>query len=312
MTTTIHPFIRIPSISTPNQMSSSPVVYSSQQSVLAEEIASVEGFRAPLGAPTPITNYSIDALLLPLTHVVNGSSTINYVNHATDSHSGIYFHLYPNAFQPAGWIEVFDVLFNDTSLSYMISGVDESLLWVDLVSGSGPGVLTPGQNVTLDLIWQIMFGVTIETEDFDFLAFNLGNWHPIVSVYDERGWDRKPYSHMGESFYSDVAVYDVEITVPDDYVVAATGELESMSTGGGTRTWHFMTGHVRDFTWCASPHYQTLSVETQGVNVTSYHIAEHALGGQWALEVAEQSLEVFGDRFGPYPWKSLQIVETDF
>jgi len=114
---------------------------------------------------------------------------------AADSHSALYFHLYPNAFQPQGWIEIFDVLFNDTSLTYTISGIDESLLWVDLVSGSGPGMLVPGQNVTLDLIWQIMiperfdrFGVTIETEDFDFLAFNLGNWHPIVSVYDERGW----------------------------------------------------------------------------------------------------------------------------
>jgi hypothetical protein len=300
-------------------MSNSQVVYSSLQPALAEQFTSVVESQAPLAAPTPITNYSIDAFLLPLIHLVNGSSTINYVNHATDSHSALYFHLYPNAFQPEGWIEIFDVLFNDTSLGYTISGIDESLLWVDLVSGSGPGILAPGQNVTLDLIWQIMiperfdrFGVTIETEDFDFLAFNLGNWHPIVSVYDERGWDRKPYSHMGESFYSDVAVYDVEITVPDDYVIAATGELESTNAGGGSRTWHFMTGPVRDFTWCASPHYQTLSVETQGVNVTSYHIAEHALGGQRALEIAEQSLEVFGDRFGPYPWKNLQIVEADF
>lgn len=316
--TAFHPFLRIPSISSPNHMSNFSVVNSDQQSTKVDEISLVAGSRVPLAAPTPITNYSIDALLQPLSHLVNGSTTINYVNHATDSLSELYFHLYPNAFRPEGWMDVFDVLFNDTSLPYMISGIDDSLLWVNLTSGSGPGVLVPGQNVTLDLLWQVMvperfdrFGVTIETEDFELLAFNLGNWHPIVSVYDERGWDRKPYSHMGESFYSDVAVYDVDITVPDDYVVAATGELESTSAGGETRTWHFVTGPVRDFTWCASPHYQTLSVETHGVNVTSYHIADHELAGQRALEIAAQCLEVYGNRFGPYPWESLQIVEAD-
>ncbi|MDO8124611.1 MAG: M1 family metallopeptidase [Candidatus Hermodarchaeota archaeon] len=319
VTTVTHPLLCIPIISTLNQVNNLPGVNSNKQPALADEINSVAGSIAPPAAPTPLTNYSIDALLLPLTHHVNGSTTINYVNHATDSLSELYFHLYPNAFQPEGWIEVFDVLFNDTSLPYMISGTDDSLLWVNLVSGSGPGVLAPGQNVTLDLLWQVLiperfdrFGVTIETEDFDLLAFNLGNWHPIVSVYDDRGWDRTPYSHLGESFYSDVAIYDVDITVPNDYVIAATGELESTSAGGGTRTWHFVTGPVRDFTWCASPHYQTLSVETQGVNVTSYHIAGHELAGQRALEIATQCLEVFGNRFGPYPWESLQIVEADF
>ncbi len=319
MTMAFHPLICLPIISGLNRMNDSSEGYSSRLNSPGKEITWMEDYKAPLAAQTPITNYSIDALLQPLTRLVNGSTTINYVNHATDSLPELYFHLYPNAFQPEGWMEVFDVLFNDTSLPYMISGIDDSLLWVNLVSGSGPGVLVPGQNVTLDLFWQVMiperfdrFGVTIETEDFELLAFNLGNWHPIVSVYDNRGWDRRPYSHLGESFYSDVAVYDVEITVPDDYVVVATGELESRSAGGGTRTWHFVTGPVRDFTWCASPHYQTLSVETQGVNVTSYHIADHELAGQRALEIAAQCLEVFGNRFGPYPWKSLQVVETDF
>ncbi|MFW9984774.1 MAG: M1 family metallopeptidase [Candidatus Odinarchaeota archaeon] len=316
---TIHPLMCIPAFSPPNQVSNIPVMNSSQQTTPTNEGNLVVGSRAPLAAPTPITNYSIDALLMPLTHIVNGSTTINYVNHATDSFSELYFHLYPNAFQPEGWMEVFDVLFNDTSLTYMISGVDDSLLWVNLVDGSGPGVLAPGQNVTLNLLWQVMipersdrFGVTIETEDFELLAFNLGNWHPIVSVYDDRGWDRTPYSHLGESFYSDVAIYDVEITVPDDYVVAATGELENTSISGGTRTWHFVTGPVRDFTWCTSPHYQTLSVETQGVNVTSYHIADHELAGQRVLEIATQCLEIYGNLFGHYPWKSLHIVEADF
>ena len=117
MTTTIHPLNRIPSISTPNQMSNSPVVYSSLQPALAEEITSVEGSRAPLGAPTPITNYSIDALLLPLTHVVNGSSTINYVNHANIPLSELLFHFYPNVFIPDGSITLLSINFDNTLIT---------------------------------------------------------------------------------------------------------------------------------------------------------------------------------------------------
>jgi hypothetical protein len=35
-----------------------------------------------------------------------------------------------------------------------------------------------------------------------------------------------PYLHQGE-FYSEFGNYDVRITVPSDYVIAATGELQN-------------------------------------------------------------------------------------
>ena len=116
---------------------------------------------------------------------------------------------------------------------------------------------------------------------------------------------------MGESFYSDVATYNVTITVPDDFIVAATGELQTVTPGTGTQDWHFLTGPVRDFTWCASPDYETDSILTQGVNVTSYFVSAHSSGGARVLEVAEECLEIFGALFGPYPWESLAIVEAD-
>jgi hypothetical protein len=273
---------------------------------------------APMTTPSPITNYTITAFLQDWSHIVNGFTTINYVNHADAAFSALYFHLYPNAFKPDGWIEVFDVIYNSNPLSYTITGIDQTALEVDLISGSGPGLLSPGENVTLTIAWQVMvpesgdrFGWLNRTDPFEFLGYNMGNWHPIVAVYDDRGWDTKPYSHMGESFYHDVATYDVAITVPDDYVVAATGELHSINTGTSTRSWNFRTGPVRDFTWCASPHYETTSILSHGVNVTSFYLAEHTEGGLRVLEVADDCLEIFGTLFAPYPWENLAIVEAD-
>jgi hypothetical protein len=274
--------------------------------------------RAPMGAPSPITNYSIIASLQDTTHIVIGQTNITYVNHADVSLSELYFHLYPNAFLPNGGMEIFAILHSGLQLNYTISGIDDTILEVDLVGGFGPGLLSPGGIVTLTLDWQVevpysqdRFGWYNRTDPFDFLGYNLGNWHPIVAVYDDRGWDTKPYSHIGESFYSDVATYNVTITVPDDYIVAATGELQAITSGTGTRDWHFLTGPVRDFTWCASPHYETESILAQGVNVTSYFVAAHSSGGARVLEVAEECLEIFGALFGPYPWESLAIVEAD-
>ncbi|MFX1581388.1 MAG: M1 family metallopeptidase [Promethearchaeota archaeon] len=271
-----------------------------------------------MAAPSPITNYTITAFLQDVSHIVNGITTINYVNHADVAFSKLYFHLYPNAFKPDGWIEIFDVMYTSNPLSYTISGTDQTVLEVDLVGSSGPGQLPPGGNVTLTVSWQVMvpesgdrFGWFHRTDPYEFLAYNMGNWHPIVAVYDDRGWDTKPYSHMGESFYHDVATYDVAITVPEDYIVAATGELQTINIGASTKSWNFKTGPVRDFTWCASPNYETTSIISHSVNVTSYYLGAHSAGGQRVLEVADDCLEIYGANFAPYPWESLAIVEAD-
>ncbi len=275
--------------------------------------------RTPLGPLSPITNYTIDAILIDGSHTVTASTTINYVNHAGVTFDELIFHLYPNAFASTPLVTIQDISYMGASLSYTVGGSDNTLLTVDLAS-PGPDTLAPGNNVTLELLYQIevpesgsRFGWYYETSTSqpDFYTYQMGNWHPIIAVYDDRGWHTVPYSMGGESFYQDVATYDVHLTVPEDFVVAATGELQGITSGSGTRTWHWTTGPVREFTWCASPDFYTTSSLVRGVNITSYYLFEHALEGEIALEVAEACIPIFGDLFGPYPWGSLQVVETE-
>src|SRR5262249_19219669 len=55
--------------------------------------------------------------------------------------------------------------------------------------------------------------------------FELGQWYPRVAVYDDvRGWNHEPYIGAGE-FYLEYGSFDVAITVPAAYIVAATGAL---------------------------------------------------------------------------------------
>ncbi|UCE57763.1 MAG: M1 family metallopeptidase, partial [Candidatus Bathyarchaeota archaeon] len=267
-------------------------------------------------APYPLTNYTIEAVLQTSTQTVDAKTTVNYVNHAPVSLDKIIFHLYPNAFRPEGYITIESVEYMGSNLSYLISGVDSTILNVSLVTAPGPGELLPNANVTLELNYQVKipngprrFG-WYQTTSPELLVYNLGNWHPIIAVYDERGWHTAPYIFNFESFYSEAAAYDVHITTPENYVIAATGELQTVTINPGTRTWQWATGSVRDFTWCASPHYQTSSILVDGVNVTSYHLAVHSMGGQRVLQIANQCLDIFGSLFGQYPWQSLRIVET--
>lgn len=267
-------------------------------------------------APSPITNYTIQAALQISNHTIGASTTVNYVNHTPVSLDEIIFRLYPNAFYPEGHITIESVRHAASNLSYSISGEDSTILNVSLVTAPGPGSLLPKANVTLKISYQIKvptrpnrFG-WYNTTSPELLVYNLGNWHPIVSVYDERGWHTAPYVFNFESFYAEAATYEAYITTPENYVVAATGELQAVTASLGTLTWHWRTGPVRDFTWVASPHYQTSSIVVNGVNITSYHTAAHSLGGQQILHVANRSLRILGSLFGPYPWPSLRIVET--
>jgi hypothetical protein len=46
------------------------------------------------------------------------------------------------------------------------------------------------------------------------------------AVYDKNGWHEMPYLDMGE-FYSEYATYNVSLTVPSDYIVGATGTMQT-------------------------------------------------------------------------------------
>lgn len=117
--------------------------------------------------------------------------------------------------------------------------------------------------------------------------FAISQWFPRLAAYtDYDGWTNKEFLGTGE-FTLEFGDYDVAITVPDDHVVAATGELENAAEvltpqqmtrlkqaetasrpvfvvtpdeardnerdgASGTATWRFSARNVRDFAWASS------------------------------------------------------------
>src|SRR4051794_25572494 len=90
--------------------------------------------------------------------------------------------------------------------------------------------LAPGQTATLDVAWH--FNIPEHGADRmgrDGALYELAQWYPRVSVYDDvKGWNTDPYLGQGE-FYLEYGDYTLNVTVPSGYIVAATGALQNAS-----------------------------------------------------------------------------------
>jgi hypothetical protein len=264
------------------------------------------GTRSRTGAPGPkywqqFVRYQIDAELVPATSQVTGRETVRYFNRSPDTLGTLWVYLNQNLFAPqsprdvptpvTGGSEILRISAGGQVLSKRSAGagysIDATLMRVGL-----PRALAPHDSVDLDIAWAFQVppdGAPREGSTGD--VFMVAYWYPQLAVYDDvNGWQIDPYLGNAE-FYMDYADYDVNLTVPQGWLVAATGELtnstevlskrtrdriadskksetpvhvvrdedrgagptKATNTGfDGSLTWKFRARNVRDFDWGAS------------------------------------------------------------
>ncbi|MCX7728484.1 MAG: M1 family metallopeptidase [Bacteroidia bacterium] len=187
-------------------------------------------------------NYTITITLNDNTHTLHGFETIEYINHSHDTLKYIYFHLWPNAYknhqtclaqqflqlgekdfyfskpEERGYIDSLNFQVNHQPAKFV---VDQDTIDIGILYLNKP--LFPNQSVIITT----PFFVKIPSAKFSRLghlgnAYYITQWYPKPAVYDRYGWHPMPYLHNGE-FYSEFGNFDVSISVPENYVVAATG-----------------------------------------------------------------------------------------
>ncbi|MFX0197692.1 MAG: M1 family metallopeptidase, partial [Candidatus Hodarchaeota archaeon] len=268
------------------------------------------------------SRYKMDVVLDTLeTHSLSCHYSLEYTNTENVPLTELFFHLYPNAFQNVN--ELYPNVPQDEGGALVINSVTDNegnLFMTELLNQT---------NLRLDLVIPLQPEESLEIRmEFDvkiphipnrfgywqndnMTTHNLGNWYPIVAVFEEIGWHTKPYAYSGESFYSEIANYQVNITVPTREVVAATGVLLSkVPREDGTTTWCWEAEVVRDFVFSVSPDFQVRSKPAQGTTISSYYVAIDSERGERALEIAETSLKLFSQLYGPYPYTTFSIVEN--
>ena len=296
-----------------------------------------------------VVDYTIAATLDPVKHTVAGKEKLTWRNRSAVPVRSVYLHLYLNAFEGAGSTFFTEKRNNATGFR---SGVDTEkgewghtelrsvtqggakVAWSFVHPDNGPA--TDHTVVRLDLPAEVAAGAST-TLDIDFFnqlprviartgyfgTFHLvGQWFPKIGVLElpgERGataprWNVHEF-HLNSEFYADFGSYDVSITVPKGFTVAATGELQgAVVEDKGMATSRYVQGDVHDFAWTADSR-SAKPLESTWTNPGSplvkllvVYPPEYVASAAPAMKAAKDALTYFSNTLGPYPYKTLTVV----
>jgi hypothetical protein len=190
-------------------------------------------------------NFTIDVSLNDKAHTLDGFEKIEYINRSPDTLHFIWFHLWPNAYkndktafsdqllengdtrfyfsdkEEKGYINRLDFKVNNIT-----AATEDHPQHIDIIKLVLPAPLAPGQTAIITTPFHVKLPFNLSRSGHDGETYQATQWYPKPAVYDSKGWHPMPYLDQGE-FYSEFGSFDVTITVPQNYVVAATGELQN-------------------------------------------------------------------------------------
>lgn len=310
-------------------------------------------------------NYTITVKLDDKTHFVSGFESFDYINHSPNTLDVIYIHLWPNAYKN-GKTALAKQLYatndqqlthgNDSikgfidSLDFTVDGVKVALSYdeenPDIAKLILPKALPAGGKITITT----PFRVKIPSGSISRLghvgqSYQITQWYPKPAVYDKNGWNPIPYLTQGE-FYSEFGSFDVSITLPSNYVVGATGDLQTESekafldklaadtkanpglfepkvkrdmsfpeSSSEWKTIRYTQSKVHDFAWFADKRYLVLKGEVE-LPATKRKVTSWAMFTPQSAAVWENSIEYINDGTyyyskwnGDYPYNQVTAVD---
>lgn len=188
-------------------------------------------------------NYRMRVRLNDSLHTLSAFQEIQYINRSPQELAFIYFHLWPNAYKHNGTALAKQLLEQRKTAFYYSApeerGYIDSLdfkvngqaVVMEMVNGQ-PDIcrlLLNGPLKPMDtLLITTPFFVKIPDAKFSRLghvqqSYFITQWYPKPAVFDQDGWHPMPYLDQGE-FYSEFGSFDVSVTLPENYLLAATGD----------------------------------------------------------------------------------------
>ena len=197
---------------------------------------------------------------------------------------------------------------------------DETVIAVPL-----PEPVQPGETIFLEVEFESKLPQIIARTGWQDKAdgtpfFFVAQWFPKLGVYEVPGqryipedaprgqWNTHQF-HANSEFYADFGTYDVTITVPEDYVVGASGVRLDETRSGGTHTVVYRAEDVHDFAWTTSPAFLEYTDTWRHVNLRLLIQPEHKAQAQRHFDAAKVALERFDDWVGEYPYTTLTLVD---
>ncbi|MBD2715102.1 hypothetical protein KBK19_08650 [Microvirga sp. STR05] len=264
-----------------------------------------KGTRSETGAPGPrywqnTADYDIAVRFDPATRRVAGTVDISYQNASPDSLRQLQFKLYPNYYQKgaprAGRIAPEDVnegvQIESLSLDGQPQDVSKLRIQATNLPVRLPKALASGRAIKMRVAYSYTLnkGSHMRTGEVEPNAAFVAYFFPRVAVYDDiDGWNEFAYNGSQE-FYNDFCTFRAAITVPRNFVVWATGDLQNtdqvltkkyakrlqdaerkdviatiiseadlqrqdITAANAENTWRFEAKNVTDFVFATTDHY---------------------------------------------------------
>ena len=354
---------------------------------LKEELATPNVYRTASGAPghgyyQQKADYQIKVTLNDDKQTIDGEETIMYTNNSPDQLSYLWLQLdqnmrakdsdtklistgdigslsYKGSLQRYLSNANFDGGFKiasvtDASGNNLAHTINNTMMRVDL-----PKVLMPKGKTTLKIKWSYNINNRAEIggrsgleyfEEEDNYLYTIAQFFPRMCVYnDVEGWQNKQFLGNGE-FTLPFGDYIVDITVPADHIVSATGVLTNAKNvltaeqnkrlnavtdespsfivtpeeaaeaekqkATGTKTWRFEAKNVRDFAFASSRKFiwdaQLVKQETKNVLAMSFYPKEgNPLWERYSTRLVVQTLKTYSKHTFDYPYPVAISVHTD-
>jgi len=246
------------------------------------------------------SDYKIEATLDTKKNKLIGSSVITYYNNSPDTLGQIVLRLYNDFFKKGGarqWRINPDDLSNGVEISSIKIGdevydPENDFPYPSYATNFNLMLkekIIPGSSTKIEISWSTDIPTKrgLRMRKYENGHYFIAYWYPQIAVYDDvDGWDAIEYFGMVE-FYNDINNFDVKLTLPADYVIWATGELQNakevfqpeivkryeeakksddvikiitqedyennlVTKKAKSLTWHFIAKDVPDFSFAAS------------------------------------------------------------
>jgi hypothetical protein len=299
-------------------------------------------------------DYTINVNLDDKQHSISGNATVTYYNNSVDTLRELYVHFWANAFndksssmareaydkvvppiltckesETAGY-KYYYFISNGDTLQYTEYQGNSDVVKVHLNQPILPGTIT-----TLDIPFklilpQYLVGIQLMPKN----GFRIANWYPKIVVYDQDGWHPMP-NYLNGTIYGDYGDYNVNITLPRNYTVAATGELTTVSeiqrldsmpynlmykqrkeklipSASEMKTLNFVAYNVNDFFWYPDKAFQvvrkTIVKDGKSVKLFIYLLPGVRLQGDEVVAFIEESFDQIGQFLYKYPYPQFTLI----
>jgi hypothetical protein len=278
--------------------------------IVPSEAAAIE---QQFGGKLPI--YEVVGSLLPASDQpgrIEGRWTLDFINFTDVPQDQIFLRLYPN-FQDygGGSMTVSNVSVAEQPVD-PVTGADTSLIAIPLAAPLQPGERV---NAALDFVTTIPLDPVSSYGMFgsfsDSSSYNLAQWLPLLAGWDPgTGWLLDVPNTVGDPVFSNSALFDITLTAPADITFVTSGTQVSQEALGPLTTHRWTAGPMRDFVMSAGTDLHVLSQQAGQTTINSWYFSGYEEAAAKVLEYAVDSFQIFSERFGPYPYTEMDLVQT--